>query len=308
MTEIKKENISPKNTLSIPFNNWLINNIDKFKSKVDKIIWTTTKPSKTNLRKKLENIDAYSHIFIWIPKRYKDLINSFDKITLDKLSKEWLKITEKQLLIYINVSEKLWTYDLYKFIKNFPKKFLKESNNYNIEDYKDSIIYNNNFENVPEHYVSVYHYTSWIYINDIIKKWWLIPLAELWKDDIYYKWINTLSKENIDLAFDKVAPKWFSRTNSIYAYPKIQDWPTMWNWNIILEIKVDPNKVLVSNAEYFTEARIKWLWFWEKYYWDQAITLAEYNKLSDDNKEKLFTFAEIIIPNGVKLDYISIIQ
>lgn len=242
------------------------------------------------------------------PKLISEITHWVKLEDIQKVNNEWIPITNRMLSMFSNIINNwsLHRTNFYDFMKNFPKDLWKKQDMFEANKYKDSIIYQNKFENVPSHYVSVFHYTSWKYIEDIIAKWWVKPLDTLWKDDIYYQAIRSKEMSSLDKIFDRIAPDWFSRTNSVYWYSQKQNWSTMWNGNVCLELKVDPNKVLVANAEYYTEANIKWPEWWDKEYRNTAITLTEYNKLSEEDRMYMFTFPEVIIPNWVWLDHISI--
>ncbi len=160
----------------------------------------------------------------------------------------------------------------------------------------------------PKDFVSVFHHAEEEDIDNIGK-------SGLNKKGESVK--KTISQKRMErnLFFDKYAPKGFSRSDAIFAYQDEFLGLTRFNpeGEVILEIKGDPKKLLVVNQEIFTgtdmddpdalkEKRAK-------RFWENAMTLYEYQKLSEDEKlqrdlEELYI--EILIPDDVPSKMIKI--
>lgn len=140
-----------------------------------------------------------------------------------------------------------------------------------------------------EGFVSVFHYTGESSLSGIGEKG-LKPAK---------------SARPADQVFDQYAPERFKRMDAVYAY---YDYHRKDNFggNIILETQVDPDKALVADAELFTEAVLgsgngkEVDVDYVKSYWEKAVTLSEYLKLSKEEQARKFTHPEVIIPEGIE--------
>ncbi len=199
------------------------------------------------------------------------------------------------------------------------------------------------WEDIPENYVSVYHFTSKEalkgisekgikHYSDIIPKEQLSPYQNI--------------KITVDEIFDEVSKELginHKRSGSIFASPETTDnKQTMGKGDVSLEIKQDPQKIIVSDGKLVTATANSWFkteegknWLedhpefietkedkeqfeklqkefnddYKEYirsYWEDSVTLEEWNKLSDEEKSKLFQFPEVIIENGVDPKFIRV--
>ena len=264
-------------------------------------------------------------IWSWVDRSLLEkIIEKIDKWDLNKLEKEGFTISTDVLRLYWNLVEN-WYYkqtNFYDFVKNAPKdiRILSELDAKTTLSAKLTTKYNSysfnsqNFEKVPTSYVSVFHYTTLDGLKDIAMDW-LVPRWILMEKDIYIA--ANASPLNVKIAkeYDKTAPKWFSRNKSVYWYLSQKlDWErNYWKWWICLEMKVDPKKVLVADADEVTDdyeflimakkwTEVNWSWYW---WW--AMTLFKYNKLSIEEQKWLFRHPEVIIPWWVEKDLIRIV-
>lgn len=283
----------------------------------------------------LEKLDIYNQkikILRWLWSESKNNIKLIEFVSkyisledLKKLDKQWVVLPKDILLLYSNLI-KNWYYKkttFYDFVINAPKdlRFFSNLDSKTILSWKALSKYNDysfnssNFEKIPSNYVSVYHYTSFSWLAKIAINW-LIPRWKLIEKDIYVAANASITNLEIAKQYNKTAPKWFSRENVIYAYPKKKlNWEeNQWKWWVCLEIKVDPKKALVVDADIVTKDSDYLLIAWGKAevdwqeYWKWAITLEQYNKLSIEKQKKLFTHPEVIIPGWVSKDYIRIAE
>lgn len=107
----------------------------------------------------------------------------------------------------------------------------------------------------------------------------------------------------IDELFDSVAPEGLARGGSIYFSPEKPE-KNMFSReeDVVLSIKVDPNEVFVVNGEYATEALVsqtrgaseETIKEWAKQYWESRVTLVEYKKMDDDQKQQFSSYPEIL--------------
>ena len=99
----------------------------------------------------------------------------------------------------------------------------------------DNPIFKNNFENVPNNFVSVFHYTDIANIDSLGLEGLRANFKEKFATDAI---------KNVDPIFDKYAPLGFSRSHANYAFP-LSEHSGMGHGEhrIKLEIKVDPKKL-----------------------------------------------------------------
>jgi len=153
----------------------------------------------------------------------------------------------------------------------------------------------------PEGFVSVYHKTSEGALSGLAEKG-LVPMPPAYKMDA-------------DKLFDKFAPAGFSRSNSVYGADNPHS-PSlaMGKGRVILELKVDPKKVLVTDAEMFTEGNVAYgksniegAENWAQRYWERSMTLEEFLNLPLEDRLNKFNFPEIIIPQGVRPEMMRVL-
>lgn len=134
----------------------------------------------------------------------------------------------------------------------------------------DNPLFKNNFENIPENFVSIYHYAEMNNIESIGK----LGLHARFKEKF-----ATDAIKSVDLIFDKYAPPGFSRSSSFYAYPNEKGRGMFSDGERIkLEIKVDPKRVRVGDLGMVTVAaeRPNEAEEWARVYWESSVTLEEF--------------------------------
>jgi len=177
-------------------------------------------------------------------------------------------------------------------------------------------------KDVPKDYVSVYHVTREKYIDDISRQGFKkIPkiIVGLRGFELTNELNWLLRQKKIYQIFDQYAPKGFSR-KAIYASPVkygemsftiMRGYPDP----IIVEIKVDPKKVLVADAEIFNQAfryledeskvDEKFVADQAKKFWSSALSLEDYKS---KNKDHIFEIPEIIIPFKINEKFMKIVK
>jgi len=160
----------------------------------------------------------------------------------------------------------------------------------------------------PKGFISAYHFTHEHCLDGIAREG-LLPTATVYgKINKDYK--STLNYK-VDEIFDKTAPAGFNRLNSVFAHDDYYFTPHLGNGNLILEVKVDPARALVADAQYFVVARICFekrqdTAGCEKKYWENTLLLEDYLKLSLEEKTNRFRYPEILIPDKISSDYIKV--
>lgn len=267
--------------------------------------------------------------WLWSVTKNDDklLLKVSEKISIDELERltnKWITLPKDILKLYSNLIDN-WYYkktNFYDFIVNAPKdlRFLSELDwkttlwAKTITKYNDYSFNSQTFEKVPTTFVSVYHYTTLEWLAKIAVSW-IVPRWKLMEDDIYVA--ANAGSINLQIAndYDKTASKWVSRNNCVFAYlaKKIKWERNYGNWWVCFEIKVNPKKVLVADADHVTDDfdypsfADKWTKVSWKKYWEESITLYEFNKLSKKEQEIMFRHPEVVIPNWVEKDYIRIV-
>ena len=274
-------------------------------------------------------------------KLVEKIIDKIDKNDILKLENEWFIISPEILRLYWNLVEN-WYYkktNFYDFVKNAPKdiRMLSELDAKTvlsvkvISKYNDFSFNSQKFEKVPSHYVSVFHYTTLQWLKDIAIEW-LVPRWILMEKDIYVA--ANASPLNVKIAkdYDENALDWVTRSGSVFAYmSKKMDWEDNYGkWWVCLEMKVDPKKVYVADADevtddfrYLIEHKIRSDYeskirnkdeavetlkvSWKKYRW-KMMTLYEYNKLTPEKQKDLFRHPEVVIPWWVEKDLIRVVS
>ena len=166
------------------------------------------------------------------------------------------------------------------------------------------------FEDIPEIYVTVYNFTQEASV-DSLGELGLKPLAEGEGGS------REKSNERLagDLIFDKLAPKGFSRTHSVYGYEDISNLEhgSMGEGSILMEIKINPKDALVADADDSGEGLIAYrdgsvasAHEWAEQYWKRAIPLEEFLKLSPEEKKGRFYFPEVVIPHSIPPEHMRI--
>ncbi len=273
-------------------------------------------------------------------KLLEKIIDKIDENDILKLENEWFIISPEILRLYWNLVEN-WYYkktNFYDFVKHAPKdiRILSELDTKTIlsakviSKYNDFSFNSQKFEKVPSHYVSVFHYTTLDWLKDIAIEW-LIPRWILIEKDIYVA--ANASPLNVKIAkdYDENAVDWVTRSGSVFAYmSKKMDWEDNYGkWWVCLEMKVDPKKVYVADADevtddfrYLSEYKIRNDYeskfrnkdevvktpkvSWKNYRW-KMITLYEYNKLTPEKQKDLFRHPEVVIPWWVEKDLIRVV-
>ena len=194
----------------------------------------------------------------------------------------------------------------------------------------------NKYEDVPSDYISVYHATRMDNLEKVAKDG-IMPYGENVED--LKKDPKKLTRIELRKLTDNIIDKYaneagypFTRSGSFYCSPEVGD-----NWNkadVILEVKLDANKVSVFDSDLVTAVTISWLrttegleWLekhpdfppdgdrgeflekleksdeyrndFEKYakeYWQKGIKLNDFAKLSDEEKRKRIKVPEILVP------------
>ncbi len=114
----------------------------------------------------------------------------------------------------------------------------------------------------------------------------------------------------IDEVFDTYAPEGFNRSKAVYAFEDFHA-PSLSKGKIILEIKIDPEKILVAGGEFKTEAVYahnlgnSFDHLAEKY-WSRSMSLKEFKKLSLSEQMNMYEIPEIVIPHSVPEKFIRI--
>ncbi len=181
----------------------------------------------------------------------------------------------------------------YKFISE-----LRERN-------KDNPLFSKASAEVPAGYVAVFHYTTEDAL-DGISQMGVRPLVDI--ESAHGRGQELME---LDKFIDGFAPPGYTRTRSVYAFADlngIAKGSAMAKGGIVLEMMVDPNKVLVADAERVSEARghFEYDEGHAKVYWEYAMTLAEYLKRVKQGRDPGFYFPEVIIPNGVSPEKIRV--
>lgn len=195
---------------------------------------------------------------------------------------------------------------------------------------------------IPKNYCSIYHFTKPEALAGIAEKGIqhykkIFPEGEL----DYYQQVKVV----IDKMFDEVATELeinHKRTGSVYASPDFKSINKMGKGDILLELKVDPEKYIVSDGRLITAAANSWLrtpdgqkWLSDhpefltsdedkrqfdklqqefqgnhldyiKKYWQNAVTLDDYNNLGGEEREKLFRMPEVIIEGDVDSKFVRL--
>lgn len=178
--------------------------------------------------------------------------------------------------------------------------------------YPDNPLFDNDFKEVPENYVSVYHIMTEPRLAESGVSG-LLPRADYLKT-------HDLDRAKVDEEMDKVAPEGFSRTESVYAYSSLEEMMKQNGVNInrkarqgppkniILEIKVDPSKVRISDGEYLIQGKelldMGGGGAFESY-WDESMPLDKYRSLKP-NERPNFENPEVIIPGGIKQEFMRV--
>lgn len=165
----------------------------------------------------------------------------------------------------------------------------------------------NEFREVPPHFISVYR---------------LHPesrLEEAATDGVRptpdYVESASPQRAKLDRIFDAAAPAGYSRSQAIYAYPEYSEVNSKANpnsGNVVLEMKVDPNLVLVTDQDTFTEARVNLEQYgspygYEETYWSDAMTLSAYLALPEEERKSRYNLPEVIVPKGVDTLHVRVI-
>lgn len=178
------------------------------------------------------------------------------------------------------------------------------------EQYGRSHLFKDSFENIPDNFVSVFHSTSIDKIEGIGKTG-LQPL----KNVLAIKEASGVSKGSLEAfleveeIFDRYAPSGISRSNAVYAS---DDFHTGWFQDVvILEVKVDPEEVIIAEAGLRTEAAYrsndsKRVADFASKYWETSIPLSEFRKLSIKDQLTRFNSPEVVIPHPVSEKYIRV--
>jgi hypothetical protein len=162
-------------------------------------------------------------------------------------------------------------------------------------------LFDNGFENVPANYVSVYHHTKAQALSGLAERG-LIPYGGKEPD---------LETRAIDQVFDEFTPPGFSRSNAVYAYDNLGTVPGMGKGTVVLELKVDPDKALVADADLFSEARGRYqrndsIKDWAEEYWATANRLKRFTLLSMWQRLDRFNIPEVVIIGNVSPKFIRV--
>lgn len=186
--------------------------------------------------------------------------------------------------------------------------------------YPDNPLFDNDFRGVPENYRSVYTSMSEARLQASATGG-LKPSTE-------FLMRERIDRIELDKVFDNVAPDGYSRTNSVYAFPDLKtalDWTKnggmLQPGDILVEIKVDPKKVLVTDQDVVSEVDHRNALAQSpkhpiafdpserediaKVYWEKAMTLEEYRQLPEDESWR-YTLPEVVIPGVVKPEFMRV--
>ncbi len=163
---------------------------------------------------------------------------------------------------------------------------------------------------MPEHFVSVYHFTHERYLEKIGEEGVLPAFAIFQMPERRAEYEKSLNFQ-VDSIFDRAAPKGLSRMHCVYAHDDYHFTPHLGNGNIILELKVDPKICIVADAQYFFAARICFekrseTSGLEEYYWKDILPLDDYYSMGIEDRRVKFRFPEILIPGKVGADHIKV--
>ncbi len=167
--------------------------------------------------------------------------------------------------------------------------------------YPDNPLFKPEFsKEIPKNFVSVYR---------LVPEEMLKQIGQEGIKDI--KEAQNPYRQKYDRLIDSVAPAGFHRVGAIYAYPELSSQPVLEGGDfILLEIKIDPDKVLVADGECALSVGDKLFRKWDdsalksaKEYWQKAKTLTEYNKQRGTYQ---FNAPEIIIPFDLDEKYIRV--
>lgn len=160
-------------------------------------------------------------------------------------------------------------------------------------------------ETASEQLVPVYHLTYHDLLPSILENG-LQPCRNRSQNDPFY----IQRRKIIDDFFDRLTRRYqpgFSRREAIYALVepiKLSD-PD----KVMLEVMVDPKKVLVTDEWYWDQGqedyergRIREALCYAKLYWQRGVTLEGYNAVN----RGLFAIPEVLIPQEVTVDRIRI--
>ena len=168
------------------------------------------------------------------------------------------------------------------------------------EKYPRNSLFKKEFIGIPENFVSVFHSTKEASLESILKDG--LDASKKIQNPVFDTEIQKRNshKEKIEDIFAEVEPENFNRKKSTFAsIDSINHWG-MQDDKILLEIKVDPEKILVADGDYFTEASCaasdEDAKDWAREYWKTAISLSDFIKLSEHEKETIFLKPEVIIP------------
>ena len=177
------------------------------------------------------------------------------------------------------------------------------------EQFTDNPLFKDNVE-APECFVSAYHFTRRRYLKNIGKDG-ILPTMQIYKNPEKAQKYQGSINHQLDQIFDSIAPSGWSRANSVYAHDNYHFAPHLGNGDLVLEIKVDPEKCLVADAEHFIVARACFekrgaTSGLEKKYWDNSMSLNNFTKLPIEEKTKIAHLPEILIPGKVEPSFVRV--
>lgn len=131
---------------------------------------------------------------------------------------------------------------------------------------------------------------------------------------------NPKYRNGIDAMIDQFAPSGFSRKNSVFAYPdldnRLHDFVTLsasHPW-IYIQVEVDPTLVFVANKHLYTLIKfakvMKDIAEAERLgrtYWESGMLLGDYLKLNPTDPRR-FTSPEALIPGGTTIGGYSYLE
>jgi hypothetical protein len=198
-----------------------------------------------------------------------------------------------------------WIQNKINFLQDEEKRYEALKEKYSNNLFKESF-----FEDIPKNFESVFHFTTEDKL-DGISHGGLKPTK-----DVFAKEDGSLDNEyisdtlKVDQVFDQYAPEGFNRSEAVYAFEDYHV-PALSKGNIVLEVKVDPEKVLIAEGAFKTEAIYAMNRGGEfdhlaQSYWSKAISLYEFRKLSLGDQMNMYNIPEVVIPYKVSDEFMRV--